>query len=49
MKTFLNSIFKFLQSIFLQVLLGIVAFESYNKSSQLGEMFNSNVGTYEKK
>ena len=46
MKTFLKSIFKFIQSIFLQVLLGFVAFTSFEECRITGNMFE--VGTYEK-
>lgn len=49
MKTFFKSIFKFLQSIFLQLILAIVAIETYDATYRLGSMFNSEVGTYEKK
>lgn len=45
MKTFLRSIFKFLQSIFLQVILGIVAFASFEECKMSGERFE--VGTYQ--
>jgi hypothetical protein len=48
MKTFFKSIFKFLQSIFLQVILGVIALVAFNESISLGEMFSSRVGTYEK-
>lgn len=55
MKTFFKffkSIFEkfiiFLKSIFLQLVLGIVAYGSFENSRQLGEMSTSEVGTYEK-
>jgi hypothetical protein len=46
MKTIFKSFFNFLQSIFLQVVLGIVAFASFEECKQLGDRFE--VGTYEK-
>lgn len=46
MITFFKSIFKFLQSIFLQVILGIVAFASFEECRISGDRFE--VGTYEK-
>ena len=46
MKTIFKSFFKFLQSIFLQVILGIVAFASFEECESIGHRFE--VGTYEK-
>jgi hypothetical protein len=46
MKTFLKSIFKFIQSIFLQFILSLVAIISWVNCQELGN--NSEVGTYEK-
>jgi len=46
MKTFFKSFFKFIQSIFLQVLLGIVAIASFDECQQLGHRFEA--GTYDK-
>ncbi len=43
---FFKSIFKFIQSVFLQVLLGILAFASFEECKQLGHRFEA--GTYEK-
>lgn len=48
MKTIFKSFFKFIQSIFLQVILGIVAIVAFNESISLGGMFSSEVGTYKK-
>lgn len=45
-RQFLNSIFKFLQSIFLQVILGIVGFNAFEQCQIIGHSFE--VGTYEK-
>ena len=39
MKTFFRSIFKFLQSIFLQVILGIVALISFDEASSYRSKF----------
>ena len=47
MKTFFKSIFKFLQSIFLQVILAIVALASFEECKQLGDRFEA--GTYMKR
>jgi hypothetical protein len=46
MKTFFKSFFKFIQSIFLQVLLGIVAIASFVECRELG--YDYQVGTYDK-
>jgi hypothetical protein len=46
MKTFFKSFFKYLQSIFLQVILGIVAFVSFEECQYIGNRFE--VGTYDK-
>ena len=46
MKTIFKSFFNFLQSIFLQVVLGIVAFASFEECRMSGDRFE--VGTYEK-
>ena len=46
MITFFKSFFKFLQSIFLQVILGIVGFNAFEQCRIIGHSFE--VGTYEK-
>ena len=46
MKTIFKSFFNFLQSIFLQVILGIVAFASFEECRISGDRFE--VGTYQK-
>lgn len=46
MKTIFKSFFNFLQSIFLQVVLGIVAFASFEECRMSGDRFE--VGTYVK-
>lgn len=43
---FFKSIFSFIQSVFLQVILGIIAFVSFEECKELGNSFE--VGTYEK-
>lgn len=47
MKTIFKSFFKFLQSIFLQVILGFAALITFNECKQLGDRFEA--GTYMKR